>query len=186
MMQINSGGTLAGIKPFQIQPPDTCPICRHPAEIAFAGIATHIDEPKPTAGGHAAKDLQAIFRCPRQVCRGLFIAYYQPSGIAVPDTDPQYWKLSKVEPQADTQRDFETTITEASPHFVVIYNQAAKAEASGLNQLCGPGYRKALEFLIKDYLKSVEPKNAEKARRIDITPLAACIANYVDDPRIKA
>ncbi|MGQ2286731.1 hypothetical protein ACT5YT_05630 [Leuconostoc suionicum] len=36
--------------------------------------------------------------------------------------------------------------------FVEIYNQAKSAEQYGLNQISGMGYRKAIEFLVSDYL----------------------------------
>ena len=37
--------------------------------------------------------------------------------------------------------------------FLTIYNQSLSAEDNNLDQIAGIGYRKALEFLIKDYLK---------------------------------
>ena len=45
-------------------------------------------------------------------------------------------------------------ISELSPNFCEIYNQAYIAEQTNLMQICGTGYRKSLEFLIKDYLIS--------------------------------
>lgn len=39
-----------------------------------------------------------------------------------------------------------------SPRFVTIYEQAMRAAQMGYDELVGMGYRKALEFLIKDYL----------------------------------
>ena len=42
-----------------------------------------------------------------------------------------------------------------------------------------------LEFLIKDFLKSVTTDETKRAD-IEKTQLAACIANCVDDPRLKA
>jgi hypothetical protein len=40
----------------------------------------------------------------------------------------------------------------SSGDFLEIYRHAAFAEGDALDQICGPGYRKALEFLIKDYI----------------------------------
>ena len=47
---------------------------------------------------------------------------------------------------------FSDTIKGVSSSFEEIYNQAYCAEQLSLNQICGTGYRKALEFLIKEYL----------------------------------
>lgn len=43
------------------------------------------------------------------------------------------------------------SVLKNSPRFVEICNQAEKAELLGLNEICGMGYRKALEVLIKDF-----------------------------------
>ena len=68
-----------------------------------------------------------------------------------------------------------------SPSFVKIFNEASTAEANHLLEICGMGYRKALEFLIKDYLiyKTPEMKDAISNER-----LAQSIAR-IDDIRIK-
>jgi hypothetical protein len=49
-------------------------------------------------------------------------------------------------------------------------------------QICGCGYRKALEFLIKDYAKL---RNAGKDTAIESAPLGPCIDTYVSDVRIR-
>ena len=49
--------------------------------------------------------------------------------------------------------------------------------------MCGVGYRKALEFLIKDYLIRKHPKD-EAA--IKAKPLGRCIDDDVEDPKTKA
>lgn len=79
-------------------------------------------------------------------------------------------------------KEFSNTITEISPSFDKIYNEAYKAEQQDLEEICGVGYRKALEFLIKDYLIS---KGEENEETIKNAPLGQCIQNYVNDDRIK-
>ena len=69
-----------------------------------------------------------------------------------------------------------------SPDFVEIYKQASEAEQRSLTRIAGTGYRKALEFLIKDYLVSKRPADADAIRK---SQLGACIQNYIDDPRVK-
>lgn len=76
----------------------------------------------------------------------------------------------------------ERELEDISPGFVEIFGQAQEAEALGLDSLVGVGYRKALEFLIKDYLISKHPNDETKiARQL----LAQCIREYVTDPNIK-
>ena len=48
-----------------------------------------------------------------------------------------------------------------SQDFCDIYVEADKAEQLGLKLVCGPGYRKALEFLMKDYLTSQQTTEEE-------------------------
>ena len=63
-----------------------------------------------------------------------------------------------------------------------IYGQAAAAEEHQLSQITGVGYRKALEFLVKDYCIAKQPDKAEEIKR---TPQATCIKTYVDDANTK-
>lgn len=70
-------------------------------------------------------------------------------------------------------------LSKISPAFIDIYTQTQRAELSNLNQLVGIGYRKALEFLVKDYLAYTRPDEAYKIRK---TWLLSCITNYVTDP----
>jgi len=57
--------------------------------------------------------------------------------------------------------DFPEEIKSVSPSFFKIYEQALIAELEGLDSICGLGFRKALEFLIKDYLIFVTPELGE-------------------------
>ena len=76
----------------------------------------------------------------------------------------------------------EDGIQEISPTFVEILRQVREAEARGLHHLVGMGYRKALEFLIKDYLVSARP---DKSDEIAKQNLGHCIENHVNDPNLK-
>lgn len=52
---------------------------------------------------------------------------------------------------------FSAGISNLSPTFVNTYNQSQFAESQGLTEICGMGYRRALEFLVKDYLIHLTP-----------------------------
>ncbi len=52
-------------------------------------------------------------------------------------------------PRTVKPEEFSDNILGLSLAFVETYMQAQRAEASELDQICGIGYRKALEFLVK-------------------------------------
>ena len=75
-------------------------------------------------------------------------------------------------------------IEKISPDFVKIYTQSAIAEKELLDQIAGVGYRKAAEFLIKDYAISKKPADEEKIKSI---MLGQVISTYLNDfPKIQA
>ncbi len=80
------------------------------------------------------------------------------------------------------KRIFAPTINEISNNFCEIYNDARAAEQYNLANVCGVGYRKALEFLIKDYLISKYPEGAEDIKN---KPLGRCIENDIQNEQIK-
>jgi len=53
---------------------------------------------------------------------------------------------------------FEKEIQEVSSTFVLTYGESEFAEQENLKQICGAGYRRAFEFLIKDYLIKFKKK----------------------------
>jgi hypothetical protein len=82
------------------------------------------------------------------------------------------------------------TISVISPDFCKIYEQADKAERHGLVLVAGPGYRKALEFLIKDYIISQfteedADKKAAHKTRVEKQQLGPCIQEYIKSEQIK-
>jgi hypothetical protein len=85
-------------------------------------------------------------------------------------------------PKPSVQGPFEDGIAEISPAFVEIHSQAQESEGLGLTTLVGIGYRKAVEFLIKDYLIKKLP---DRADAISKATLAQCINNFVSDPRVR-
>jgi hypothetical protein len=80
------------------------------------------------------------------------------------------------------EKDFSNEIAKISPRFIKIFNQAAKAELEGLDEIAGIGYRKATEFLIKDYAIWLNPDNENIIIKAS---LAQCIADNIENPSIK-
>lgn len=149
--------------------PDTCPICH-------LGI-----ESIKRFGWFENEKLYAIFQCPKKACRALFIAhYYETIGFGPDILDPVY-KYTECVPWKLKKKVF-NGIMNIFPKFIVIYNQAKEAEERGLKEICGAGYRRALEFLIKDYLIKL---GGRKSKEIKETRLGTCIENYIESPNIK-
>ncbi|MBQ7778355.1 MAG: DUF4145 domain-containing protein [Oscillibacter sp.] len=73
--------------------------------------------------------------------------------------------FDKMVPVVTKEASFPASISELSPAFVEIYNQAAATEANGCTEICGMGYRKALEFLVKDYLIHLHPEDEEAIKK---------------------
>lgn len=86
-------------------------------------------------------------------------------------------------PMTHFHKDFSKAISDLSPDFVSIYNESLQAEELGLDSICGMGYRKSLEFLLKDYIIH---KNPSKRNEVSTKMLMACINDYIDDDRLKS
>lgn len=64
-----------------------------------------------------------------------------------------FFNVTKTIPTTLSKIHFSDSIQDVSKDFLEIYAQADKAEKSGLDKIAGMGYRKAIEFLVSDYLK---------------------------------
>lgn len=91
--------------------------------------------------------------------------------------------MTEITPYTVEQEQFPEEVAKVSPRFVDIYNQAKSAEVNTLSDVAGPGYGKALEFLIKDFLILDKPGDSEAIKR---ESLMQVIQNRVDDANIKA
>ena len=69
-----------------------------------------------------------------------------------------------------------------SPMFVKIFEQAEMADQLGLDQISGVGYRKALEFLVKDYACQRNQPDCEKIKALF---LGQTINDFIKDSRIR-
>lgn len=114
-------------------------------------------------------------------CNHSFISHYE-SFIYPDGTLPNTLSVVSVEPKRFEQYKFDESINNLSPQFVKIYNQALAAEMSDLDEIAGLGYRKALEFLVKDFAIHQHPDSEDEIKR---QMLSACINRYIDNPQIK-
>ena len=118
--------------------------------------------------------VQVFLKCKR--CRYAFIGYTIKGGNG-------YYRIVELSKGNRKAVEIEKDITELSPTFAQIYTEADIAEQEKLMQICGVGYRKALEFLIKDYLIKKYPNLKEK---IEKEWLGDCISEYIEDARVKS
>lgn len=123
-----------------------------------------------------------MFECP--ACNKGFITHYNYTNERKIKNDIGYNMLKLVNsyPKVPELHQFDENIKELSSNFCEIFNQAYVAEQMNLNEIAGIGYRKALEFLIKDYCID---KNKEEEEKIKKEPLSQVITNYILSDKIK-
>jgi len=130
----NAGGAGHQVK---VEVPDECPVCGRLVIFPFHGASLAV----------ATGELNTVHVCPNKACGSYVICYHTSAGSGL-------WKLKKTEPPKLGQMILPDFSSEISSNFASIYKEAVEAKERGLAQIAGPGYRKAFEFLIKDYAKS--------------------------------
>ena len=146
--------------------PDECPHCHksiHPKYVSQHGY-NHED----------VSFMDLILSCPNRDCQKAFITTYEYLGN-------DEFEFHSTSTGTLKKHKFSKEINKTSPIFSKIYNQSIHAEQKKLMEICGVGYRKSLEFLIKDYAIF---RNPEKKGVIEKQSLSICINNYVTDSRI--
>lgn len=127
--------------------------------------------------GHRNENImEVLLVCPNQSCKKSFIGYYENF------RNEHYYFTGKCTIGNLFIKSFSDTIKSISESFILIYNQAFESEQQGLTEICGVGFRKALEFLIKDYLIVNFSDDKDK---IEKKLLGSCISEYISDERIK-
>ena len=123
-----------------------------------------------------------MFECP--ACNKGFITHYNYTNERKIKNDISYNMLKLVNsyPKVPELHQFDENIKKLSSNFCEIFNQAYVAEQMNLNEIAGIGYRKALEFLIKDYCID---KNKEQEEKIKKEPLCQVITNYILSDKIR-
>lgn len=139
-----------------------CPLCNKGIQtmpLAFKHGKTIVSS---TQGKKEHNTVGIICKCP--LCKELIFATYVDLGQQVEEYEYiEDWVLQYVYPYNKHQKEFSQEIENVSSMFVKIYNQAKQAETLGLEEICGVGYRKSLEFLIKDYLLQDNGQVAQNA-----------------------
>jgi len=156
-----------GRRYHQVDVPSACPICHVHSELTLVNTI-EIDN---------GSRLQVTWRCGYKDCLQQFSCYYSmPKG-------PLPIELLYVRPIRPVISAFPDVIADISPDFLAIFSQAEEAAQYSLHQIAGPGYRKAFEFLIKDYAKNQQPNKAEQIER-DFS--GKVVNEFITDQRIQA
>ena len=153
--------------------PDCCPLCHRSITPIDSGFGYH-------KGQNTSALVERILRCPSDECQRLFVARY----VRTKNPSSTHFELYESVPTDLTDAECSKIISDISPDYCKIYDQAHKAEQVKLDLIAGPGYRKALEFLIKDYLLQTHSDEKEK-ENIQKMLLGKCISTYVTNDRIK-
>lgn len=157
--------------------PDVCPQCHHALNPKIL---------KGSLSGELVKNdtrLEIAFKCTNLSCQSMFIGQYRRTKRDKHSGKPQgEFTFQKAVPLAYKPPDIIPEVAEMSPSFRTIYEQACAAESHGLDEISGVGYRKALEFLIKDFCIH---RNAEDKDEIKSSSLSVVINKYVDDFNLK-
>ncbi len=145
--------------------PETCPECHNKTTPNF--IAHKSSKQKGI--------VYVFLNCPSSQCDTTYSTEYRLH-------ESKIFYFNKIVTGSILKEKFSNEISGLSTSFVNIYNESYYAEQNNLLEICGVGFRKALEFLIKDYLILKYP---EKGAEIKKSLLGRCISTYVEDNRIK-
>lgn len=163
----------AGHLPVKFEYPEHCPHCGK----SISPERIHVSDSEDSSSSGDARFV-VTFRCSRSTCKKYFAVEYVFESTSKPCIIAEYSYRPPIKVKLPEN------IEKVSPVFVEIYSQATIAEREALDQIAGVGYRKAAEFLIKDYAIA---KNKDDEGKIKTIMLGQVISTYLNDfPKIQA
>lgn len=157
---------------ISINEPSECPICKH-------SLKPSVLSKEIIKNNNSTPFFYVSYLCTH--CYGSFICKF--SNMDKTDAHCFTFKdLDMIAPNSFDEKIFDQCINTVSPSFVKIYNQALEAEHHNLDEIAGIGYRKALEFLIKDFLIQHEQISETKVKS---TALGNCINTMIENPQLR-
>ena|ERR1035437_4087233 len=146
--------------------PDECPMCHRLLSVSSSSF-TRISN----------TFLQGVYQCPSISCHRLFIATF----INNPNTGYMYFQHSL--PLVAIERPLDPKLKEVSSEFAETYQQSWRAKQLGMLKIAGTGFRRALEFLVKDYAcRDLSDPEKDPIRK---KPMAQCIRDHIQEEGIK-
>lgn len=149
--------------------PEDCPLCHYAISPNLVGTSWYRDN-------RDLRHLVALYTCTH--CFRPFVVHFVDGDPSSRAMEP---KIDYCAPNLFSAQEFEKNVNDLSPQFVKIFNQALEAENRQLDEIAGIGYRKALEFLVKDYCKHKHPEKGDEIERL---PLGKCISDLIAQPSI--
>lgn len=153
---------------MQIEIPEVCPYCFKSISAKVAST-TKFDLKQML-------NVSALFQCPS--CKKFFAKEYEVISGFNNTISGHHTKLIPYKLVKNITYDLPDEIESVSKSFKEIYYQALVAESENLEQICGIGYRKSIEFLIKDF--SINFMNQDK-EEIAKLPLGQAIKKIKND-----
>lgn len=145
-----------------VEIPGVCPCC-HRAVLPQICGSYYTNSPNVSKG-------IVVLLCPG--CSNFFVAIYD-----FDSKDKEYI----IYPKEKSNPNIDETIRKISPMFCKIYEEALCAEQNDLEEISGIGYRKALEFLVKDYTIHENPSERENIEK----ELLSQSIKRIDNPKIQ-
>ena len=165
------GKFLDNCKKISIYVEDICPHCGKGIDMARAHHSQDfLDIFKEN---QTSFNIISIYQCP--CCHRGFVVMHN---LIRHDMDYYYVYAETsqtVFPIATPNLNIDYEIQKISPRFYETYTQCLKAKSSGLNKLYGMGFRKSLEYLVKDFAIYENPDDKGKIESIS---LHECIEKY--------
>lgn len=151
---------------------DICPHCCIGIDMARARQQDFLDI---ASENQPAFNVISVYQCP--YCHRGFVVIHHLERKSIEMSEKFFYieASQSVYPIATPNLTIDHEIHKISPRFYETYNQCLMAKASGLNELYGMGYRKALEYLVKDFAIS---ENSKEKKKIESMSLHSCIETY--------
>lgn len=163
---------LTTIDHIEYKVPKICPICHMPQNPEILDTRTSAD--------YLEVQVETILLAKCTNCNKYYLLPYSIIGR---NEDLTYeTKYSPYKQTLNIDLNFPEEIYTISERFVEIYRQSLTSEKLDLNELSGMGFRKSVEFLIKDYLIKINPDQKDK---ISSMHLGNAI-NKIDNENIKS
>lgn len=153
---------------MQLEIPDSCPYC-------FKSISARVMS-KTKYDSQQKLNVSVLFQCPS--CRKFFAKEYKVGSEFNRDINGYRTNLIPYKMVKNITYDLPEEVESVSKSFKEIYYQALVAESENLEQICGIGYRKSIEFLIKDFLINFMNQDKEKISKL---PLGQAIKKVEND-----
>lgn len=123
---------------YTFDDPTSCPHCHNGIQPVHIGNY-------PGGGPKRSEICYSLWRCPHRECGSMFVSVFEILGNGQGNFRG-FLDGSPIGPH------WPDSIKKLDSRFMTTYIQSLQAEYHGLNEISGMGYRKAIEYLVKDYL----------------------------------